>query len=123
MLFGINEIGDLNIDKDNNSFSNIIYGEEVTTNINISRTRIFTYFKHKNWFRDNFVLYQRNNYEDSDIKTYIDEKINEVFKSYEYLKNYIGYAFNNLGDVLVINFYYKLSENENVSLLYQVIDI
>lgn len=123
MLFAINEKGDLNIDQEFNTFTNFIFGEDVQTNINIAKTIILTKFKHQNWFRDEFVLYKRNTYTDLEIKEYIDNKLNEIFSKLPFIKQNIGYAFLNKGDIFTICFYYKLDKNTNINLLFRTIEI
>lgn len=123
MLFGIDEKGDLNIDKEFNTFSDIIFEEEIQTNINIAKTIILTKFKHQNWFRDEFILYKRNTFSDEEIKKYIDKKIEEIFSSLPFVKSKIGYAFINRGDTFTINFYYKVNSKVNKSLLFRTIEI
>lgn len=123
MLFAINEKGDLNIDQEFNTFTNFIFGEDVQTNINIAKTIILTKFKHQNWFRDEFILYKRNTYDDFQIKEYIDNKLDEIFSKLPFIRSKVGYAFLNKGDTFTIGFYYKVNSQTNVSLLFRTIEI
>lgn len=123
MLFAINEKGDLNIDQEFNTFTNFIFGEDVQTNINIAKTIILTKFKHQNWFRDEFILYKRNTYDDFQIKEYIDNKLDEIFSKLPFIRRKVGYAFLNKGDTFTIGFYYKVNSQTNVSLLFRTIEI
>lgn len=123
MLFAINEKGDLNIDQEFNTFTNFIFGEDVQTNINIAKTIILTKFKHQNWFRDEFILYKRNTYDDFQIKEYIDNKLDEIFSKFPFIRSKVGYAFLNKGDTFTIGFYYKVNSQTNVSLLFRTIEI
>lgn len=123
MLFAIDEKGDLSIDKKYNVFSNIIFGEEEKTNINIAKTKILTKFKHQNWFRDEFILYKRNTFEEKEIKEIIDGELDKTFSKFPFVRSRIGFAFLNKGDVFMISFYYKLSPQTNVNLLFRKIEI
>lgn len=123
MLFSINEKGDLDINQEYNTFSNVIFGEELQTNINIAKTIILTKFKHQNWFRDEFVLYKRNTYKDIEIKKYIDDKLDKIFSKLPFIRTKIGYAFLNDGDTFTIGFYYKVNSKVNISLLFKTIEI
>lgn len=123
MIFGINEKGDLNIDKDFNCFSDIILGEEIQTNMNLAKTIILTKFKHQNWFKEEFVPYKRNVIKDSEIREYIDQKLEEIFVDFPYLKSNVGYVFLNEGSTFTIVFYYRINQNLNKNLLFRTIDI
>ena len=123
MLFAINEKGDLNIDQEFNTFTNFIFGEDVQTNINIAKTIILTKFKHQNLFRNEFILYKRNTYDDFQIKEYIDNKLDEIFSKLPFIRSKVGYAFLNKGDTFTIGFYYKVNSQTNVSLLFRTIEI
>lgn len=122
MLFSINENGDLYIDKKNNSFSDYSGESESEINFKIARTSVITYFKYKGFFEKEFIKYKRNNYTDQQIRTIIQNKLNDIFSDNNIREN-VNFSFLNQGDLFVICFFYKIDENENRSLLYETIKI
>lgn len=123
MIFSINEDGDLYIDKDNNAFSDYTADSPEESNFKIARSSVITYFKHKGFLKNNFIMYKRNNFEDSYIRTLIQNELDIIFKNKENILNKIGFSFANKGSTFLICFYYKMNKDKNVSLLYDTITI
>lgn len=123
MIFSIDEKGDLYIDKKNNSFSDYNAPNNTEVNYKIARTSILTFFKHKGFLQKNFIMYKRNNFGDSHIRTVIQDKINDIFKNNQQIIENIGFSFVNQGDLFIICFFYKIDEANNRSLLNETITI
>ena len=123
MIFSINESGDLDLDKRNNTFCDYVADTHFNADFKNARSTIITYFKHKDYFKKDFILYKRNNYKDEEIRNMIQTKLDKLFSVSPNILNKIGFSFINNGDTFIICFYYKVSETENRNLLYDTIAI
>ena len=120
MLFSINEDGDLDIDN-GKYFSDFVMSDKIETDYRISRTLLLTHFIHKKWLEENFILYKRNNFSDSEIRDFIQKKINNVFQKYQNLLSSINFHFTNNKSSLNIIFYKKEKEQNKLLLHKEII--
>lgn len=120
MLFSINEDGDLDIDN-GKYFSDFVMSDKIETDYRISRTLLLTHFIHKKWLEENFILYKRNNFSDSEIRELIQKKINNVFQKYQNLLGSINFNFTNNKSSLNIIFYKKEKEQNKLLLHKEII--
>lgn len=123
MIFSINEDGDIYLDKHNNTFSDYVADSHFNVDFKIARSTIITYFKHKDFFKKDFILYKRNDYKDEQIREMIQNKLDQLFSTNLNILKRIGFSFVNNGEVFVICFYYKINDKENKNLLYDTITI
>jgi hypothetical protein len=105
IIFQINEKGDINLDKTNRTFCNIIDGDSHETMFLTARTIIITYFKYKEILKNSFKN-MRNIFSDEEIKKILDNHLDIAFENYSDLRQYIKYEFINNGKKLDILFYY-----------------
>jgi len=91
MIFSINESGDLDVDKTEKSFVNVIEGNTLETYYKKARTTILTHFVHNPFFEEEFIKYLRNNFEEEDVNTLVDDKLTEIFYYNPDILDYVYY--------------------------------
>lgn len=123
MIFSIGENGDVFLDKTNNTFSDYVSKNQSYVNYKIARSTVITYFKYRGFFKKNFIMYKRNNFDDNVIESIIKEELKKIFSNNKSILKNIDFSFINKGDTFTICFYYKMNNNVNKNLLYQTITI
>jgi hypothetical protein len=120
MIFAIDESGDLDIDKENRSFTNIVNGDTLETYFKQARTVIITNFIHNNFFKDNFIKGLRNNFSDEAINDYIDTELNRIFYFDTDILSYVKYLHINSGSEFKIYFHFSSGDTKKKILNYNV---
>lgn len=120
-MFSISEQGDLFIHSDK-TITDYVLGNLEETNFRIARSRILCLFVHREFFKKQFIKHLRNNFQDSEIKKMIDEKLDMLFRDNLKIRDKIFYSFKNNKDKFVIVFLYKEHEEKNRNIAYLNID-
>lgn len=116
-MFSIGENGDIYIHEDG-TFTDIVIGDSIETEFRIARSRIISHFKFKNFFRDRFIKYFRNNFNNESIQELLNNELNSLFSDEVNIRNKIIFFFKNNMNKFDIVFIFKESNNKNRNLLY-----
>lgn len=120
MLFSINELGDLDIDVENESICNQIPGDEVISDFKTSKTIVLTYFKHNNNLRTKFKKYKRNTLTDKEIKDFFNSEISLAFQYRPDLIQFIKYEYLNDKSSFYVLFYFSSKSLNKIMLDYDL---
>lgn len=120
MIFAINELGDLDIDIENESVCNKIPGDEVLSDFKTAKTIVLTYFKHNNNLKNNFAKNKRNTLKDSEIKSFFDGEISKAFSYRPDLIQFIKYEYLNDKSSFYILFYFSSKSLNKIMLDYDL---
>lgn len=120
MLFSINELGDLDIDIENESMCNQIPGDEVLSDFKTAKTIVLTYFKHNGNLRNKFYKYKRNTLTDEQIKSFFKEEISLAFQYRPDLIQFVKYEYLNDKASFYVLFYFQSKSLNKIMLDYDL---
>ena len=121
MIFAIDENGDIELDKENKTFTNSVNGSITESYFKTARTILVTYLIHGDFFKENFIKNLRNISSDEEISEFLANELNTIFEDDLDVLNYVDYFFINSEDVFTIFFFFEKGEFKKQLINFDVI--